>query len=458
MKSKVRFVFLISIILFTGISIYLTYAYSPVALGWSDVAEMPEETTYISAQGFHFQGQEDSTKPGRLVAATPQGNTKWVWDGYKNEPNWFYDVEPVNKSHLFVTISQKNHTEGVLYNKSSEQITWSEEFEERDTHDMDLEGDEIYVAPMKKDYFENGQKVFDDSAYVYNRTQDSITWEWEFRDHYETPQGNPPTGWTHLNDIDKVNETTVMLSPRNLDQVIFVDQESGEIINRLGRDGETDILNHQHNPDVVSLNPLTVIVADSENDRIVEYKYEDDEWSLTWELKGSLNWPRDADRLPNGNTLVTDTLNHRVIEVTPEGEVVWEYYAPWAPYDADRSTDGSNGPTIESLDVDRDTYQLKGGSIGEASNADVAGESHVCGEAREVPNPAGLATFIDMKTSDTPLETVGEKGSRVYSHYIPWIKPRWVSPWAVPTIILSGITILFWSGTEAFWKLTRNSD
>lgn len=34
------------------------------------------------------------------------------------------------------------------------------------------------------------------------------------------------------------------------------------------------------------------------------------------------------DRLPNGNTLITETFSGRAIEVTPEGEIVWEYYSP----------------------------------------------------------------------------------------------------------------------------------
>ena len=31
---------------------------------------------------------------------------------------------------------------------------------------------------------------------------------------------------------------------------------------------------------------------------------------------------RDADRLPNGNTLITGTT--KIVEVTPEGEIVWQ--------------------------------------------------------------------------------------------------------------------------------------
>ena len=33
-----------------------------------------------------------------------------------------------------------------------------------------------------------------------------------------------------------------------------------------------------------------------------------------------------AQRLPNGNTLISEGLSRRVFEVTPENEVVWEYY------------------------------------------------------------------------------------------------------------------------------------
>ena len=35
-----------------------------------------------------------------------------------------------------------------------------------------------------------------------------------------------------------------------------------------------------------------------------------------------------ADRLPNGNTLITETIGGRCIEVTPEGEIVWEFLNP----------------------------------------------------------------------------------------------------------------------------------
>ncbi len=51
---------------------------------------------------------------------------------------------------------------------------------------------------------------------------------------------------------------------------------------------------------------------------------------------GKMNWGQrlfsaycsSADRLPNGNTLITESIGGRVIEVTVEGEIVWEFYNP----------------------------------------------------------------------------------------------------------------------------------
>jgi hypothetical protein len=36
-----------------------------------------------------------------------------------------------------------------------------------------------------------------------------------------------------------------------------------------------------------------------------------------------------ARRLPNGNTLIDEGMNGRIFQVTPEGEIVWEYVNPW---------------------------------------------------------------------------------------------------------------------------------
>ena len=74
---------------------------------------------------------------------------------------------------------------------------------------------------------------------------------------------------------------------------------------------------------------------------------------IVWEFsRPDMDFTHDSDRLPNGNTLIADTSeiihNERVIEVTPDGEIVWEYRPGYDAYpnDCDRLV---NGNTLISL-------------------------------------------------------------------------------------------------------------
>jgi uncharacterized protein (TIGR03382 family) len=153
-----------------------------------------------------------------------------------------------------------------------------------------------------------------------------------------------------------------MVSVRNFDQVVAVNRSTKELEWTLGEDDRSAVLDEQHNPDYIETEDgrAAVLVADSLNDRVVEYTREDDGWTRTWVLRGGgLNEPRDADRLPNGNTLVSDRRGDRVLEVTPEGEVVWEVYTPWQPYDAERlgTPDESSPPAMVDAGT-TGTYEL----------------------------------------------------------------------------------------------------
>jgi hypothetical protein len=60
---------------------------------------------------------------------------------------------------------------------------------------------------------------------------------------------------------------------------------------------------------------------------------------VVWRLIG-LESPVDAERLPSGNTLIAEAGKNRVIEVTPEGEIVWGVLVD-SPYSARRLTNGN---------------------------------------------------------------------------------------------------------------------
>jgi hypothetical protein len=44
---------------------------------------------------------------------------------------------------------------------------------------------------------------------------------------------------------------------------------------------------------------------------------------LVWQYVGDMTFPHSAERLPNGDTLISDTTNNRVFQVNQTGEIVW---------------------------------------------------------------------------------------------------------------------------------------
>jgi len=399
--------------------------------------------TVVSTQGYTFRGTTNSKKPARVISVGPRGDRRWIHDDNVGGNAWFFDVDPMPNGNLLVSSPRADDTLVFEFDPDARERVWQERFAMTDTHDVAYLGDDrIAIANMRE--WNATTEVSDDRVVVYNRSKGEITWEWYFKNHFPaSADGGYNDDWSHVNDVDPIGEDRLLLSPRNFDQVIVVDMSSKEIVERLGRDDDYSILREQHNPDwLLSENGTpTILVADSGNNRIVEYAKEGGEWVRTWSVGAdSLNWPRDADRLPNGNTLVTDTLNHRVMEITPTGEVVWEYYATWGPYDAERIGTGaeSAGPTIRDLNASG-TYEIEG-SAGLAPG----GEGGV-----------GFAGRIRATFAGTPLEGPMTEFAIRWGHVTPWLRPVWMSGWDFALAIAAVLLALSWTGVELVARRRR---
>jgi hypothetical protein len=196
-----------------------------------------------------------------------------------------------------------------------------------------------------------------DRVFVINISSGITTYEWKAISHYPLSAGHDhPGDWTHINDVTVVNDTTYMVSVRNMDEVLFIGPSGVREDMTLGETNDHSILYEQHNPDYIPAEHggPAVLVADSENNRIIEYQQTEDEWKQSWVwTDGRLSWPRDADRLPNGNTLISDSLSNRVVEVDEEGETVWEI-SIFNPYEAERLGTGEesqDGPSASRADL-----------------------------------------------------------------------------------------------------------
>ena len=138
----------------------------------------------------------------------------------------------------------------------------------------------------------------------------------------------------HTNSIDVVyrdGRMHLLLSIRSIDTVALLDVASGKIVWALaGR------WHMQHEAQLVNGNLLLFdnLGPTSERDgrkqsRVIEIDLDTGE--LAWSFTEPGFFTRSAgaqQRLGNGNTLITESEAGRIIEVTPEGRIVWDYISP----------------------------------------------------------------------------------------------------------------------------------
>jgi hypothetical protein len=411
-----------------------------------------EGITVVATDSNTWMGEAGDGARARaeLVAFAPNGSVMY----YNDTHTRYWDVDPVKGEETTVEYVAADHlndsechattpcTRNVVerVNLSTGEVTrlygritpgkhstrW---------HDVDrLDADSLVVADIAQD-----------RVYVVNTTSELIEWEWDAQRDYSTASGGPyPEDWTHLNDVEVLDDGTIMASLRNQDQVVVLDPQTGLQENRtLGEDGDHDVIYEQHNPDYLdeSQGGPAVLVGDSENNRVVEYQREDGgEWTQSWVWQDArTQWPRDADRLPNGHTLVTDSNGNRVFEVNRQGEVVWSVDVAF-PYESERLNTGdesTGGPTAARADLQSRT----GG--GGASPGESAGQVASGGESAG-PLDRAWAVVRGLLPGRT-------------ANGLMYVTPVWMGGPEVLALAAGVVTLLLWLLFEAYWSSWRAS-
>jgi hypothetical protein len=346
----------------------------------------PDGTTVVSVQGIAFDDGRYVKRPALAVGFGPRGGFEYAYNATARGRFWAYDIDPLPSGELLLASTEP----GVAIAETLDPATGERVRVERFAREPNV------TSATDVDRLPNGKLLVADATpgseglLVYDPRSGAVDWNWSFERDGGFPRagGGPyPRDWVHVNDVDRVGRGRYLASARNFDQVLLVNRSTGAVDLRLGRDDRFRTLHYPSNPQLLRTadGRAAILVADGRNDRVVEYTHTPgaappdspggENWTLTWELVGGgLNEPRDADRLPNGHTLVVDRRGQRVMEVTPEGRVVWEVYAPWQPYDAERVAlgDEPGGPAAASFAANRSVTLTNSAAFDQGQVADCA--------------------------------------------------------------------------------------
>ena len=210
-------------------------------------------------------------------------------------------------------------------------------------------------------------KVYAENFFIEVNPAGETVWEWRLADHFEelefsaearrliaargldcihTNTVSPLPG----NDLEKTDSRfargNLLTSQRDTNLIFIIDKRTGKVVWKWGT-GEGQLVG-QHHP--VMLGNGNILIYDNGGQagyplkvrfstRLVEVNPISNEivWQYAYDpyvFKPSCKffsptWG-SVQRLPNGNTFSLDCHRGRLFEVTPSGEIVWEYVSPFA--------------------------------------------------------------------------------------------------------------------------------
>ncbi|MCY4417951.1 MAG: aryl-sulfate sulfotransferase [Chloroflexi bacterium] len=166
-----------------------------------------------------------------------------------------------------------------------------------------------------------------------------VVYEWTSWDHLDFDEDRicfleGREEWTHQNALNVTHDGDLLVSFRQTDTIGIVDKASGEFTWKWGRGN----ISHQHHPTMLANG--NVLLFDNgphkrgvTHSRVIEVNPSTNE--VAWQYRGDPPISfysyhiSGAERLPNGNTLICEGAPGRIFEVTPVGEIAWEYINPF---------------------------------------------------------------------------------------------------------------------------------
>ncbi|MBD3183143.1 hypothetical protein GF312_12685 [Candidatus Poribacteria bacterium] len=150
-----------------------------------------------------------------------------------------------------------------------------------------------------------------------------------------------PSDWAHANTVEILPDTplgkkdprfkagNILFSLRHMDTIGIIDVDKDAIVWYYG----PGILDGQHQPTMLDNGNILVFDNGTYRGYSIVREIEPVSGDIVWEYEnvGDFFSPFRSgnQRLPNGNTLICECDAGHLFEVTPEKEIVWDFYSPY---------------------------------------------------------------------------------------------------------------------------------
>lgn len=207
-----------------------------------------------------------------------------------------------------------------------------------------------------------GNIIYGDCIKQVNPSTGELIWYWRAIDHLDLQEFplNPHFDREHyplINSVSVLEDGNILASLRSVSAVIIISRATGEVLWHL----DDNVVAQQHCASELSNGNILIFdngthrkgmsatfsraIEVSRDTKKVVWQYLDKSMPMSFFSA----FMGGAQRLQNGNTLITEAMFGRMFEVTKEKEVVWEYVNPhFAGYE--NFTDGGEKLAASGFD------------------------------------------------------------------------------------------------------------
>ncbi|PPR11930.1 MAG: hypothetical protein CFH41_00807 [Alphaproteobacteria bacterium MarineAlpha11_Bin1] len=258
----------------------------------------------------------------RVVEVNFIGNILWEYIPPGSMSGAILDATKLGNGNVLITIRGS----GIYEVNIEGSVVWSHK-DPAASHDADrlANGNTLYNLGWS----EKGEDVIREV-----NTAGKIVWSWNgIADYDRKPFADiEAEGWMHTNSVSRLKNGNTLVSIRNFNTVAEVGH-NGRVVRDWtfkAHDRRTGLKTggrikggRNHEPEILSTGNM--LLALRRPHRFVEFNLDTEEivWSWTHpDGKRELRTNREANRLPNGNTL--GSASDKLIEIAPDGTIVWQ--------------------------------------------------------------------------------------------------------------------------------------